>query len=202
MVSSHTLDLNIQPDSRHVHLGGALVLTSLARSIGETPLSTPARSALPAQALVYDSLPGAISLRVTVLAFTAPIRSAPLRAVAKVVFGTAYIVGAIWRRTISLFFGKSKDTFGRLHDDLNDSKLLPQRVPRTYLYSDADELIPMDVVEGHARKTKELLELDGVDSDVVKLVKFKGSSHVAHARKDPQRYWDAVVETWGASCRK
>ncbi|KAG9119171.1 hypothetical protein FRC07_005958 [Ceratobasidium sp. 392] len=180
--------------------GGALVLTSIARQLAET--TSPTQSALPAQALIFDSLPGTIDLRVTVLAFTAPIRSAPLRAIASAVFGAVYIVGKIWRETIGAIFGRSPDTFEKLHADLNDTKLLPQRVPRTYIYSDADELIQVQSVEGHASKAKEQLEASGVDPDIVRLTKFEGSKHVSHARLDPQRYWTAVADTWSTSLRK
>ncbi|KAG9096478.1 hypothetical protein FS749_008398 [Ceratobasidium sp. UAMH 11750] len=181
--------------------GGAIVLTSIARQIAETTQTTPAQPALPAQALVFDSLPGTIDLRVTVRAFTAPIRSAPLRAMASVVFGAVYVLGMIWRNTIGALFGRSPDTFEKLHADLNDPKLLPQPAPRTYLYSDVDELVQMESVEAHASRAKELLGAGGVDPTVVRLVKFEGSKHVSHARHDPQRYWTTIVDTWNSSFR-
>ncbi|KAG8743461.1 hypothetical protein FRC12_015049 [Ceratobasidium sp. 428] len=181
--------------------GGALVLTSIARQLADMTQTSPARPALPAQALVFDSLPGTIDLRVTVLAFTAPIRSAPLRAIASVVFGAVYMIGKIWRESVGAIFGRSPDTFEKMRAELNDPKLLPQHAPRTYLYSDADELIQVQSVEGHASKAKEQLAASGADPDVVRLVRFEGSKHVSHARQDPQRYWTAVADTWSASLR-
>ncbi|KAG8743413.1 hypothetical protein FRC10_012078 [Ceratobasidium sp. 414] len=181
--------------------GGALVFTSIVRQLAETTQTTPTQPALPAQALVFDSLPGMIDLRVTIRAFTAPIRSAPLRAIASVAFGAVYVLGKIWRDTVGALFGRSPDTFEKLHTDLNDPKLLPQHTPRTYLYSDVDELVQMQSVEAHASKAKELLGASGADPNVVRLVKFEGSKHVSHARQDPQRYWAAVVDTWNTSSR-
>ncbi|CAE6430757.1 unnamed protein product [Rhizoctonia solani] len=178
--------------------GGALAQTSLARVIaGFLPSNTTA-AALPAQAYIYDSLPGIIDLRVTTLAFTAPIRNPALRSLAKLVVGAIYILGSIWRSTIGAVLGKTEDTFTQLHRELNEPSLLSQRVPRTYIYSDVDELIPSESVEEHAKKARELIGRDA-GPKLVKLVKFEGSSHVAHARKDGKRYWDEVVRTWEAS---
>jgi hypothetical protein len=72
-------------------------------------------------------------------------------------------------------------------------------VPRTYIYSDVDDIIPSESVEGHAKKARELI---GENADVlVKLAKFEGSTHVAHARKDGKRYWSEVKRTWETSYR-
>ncbi|KAJ1310803.1 hypothetical protein OPQ81_009323 [Rhizoctonia solani] len=157
--------------------GGALNETALARTIADTLPPTTNIPAIPAQAIVYDSLPGVLNIRVTVLAFTAAIRSPVFRAIAKFILGILYIMGAAWR-------------------ELNEPKLLPQHIPRTYIYSDIDELIPPESVERHAKKAKELI---GGDEGAIKLVKFQGSPHVAHVRTDPRRYWDTVVQTWEAS---
>ncbi|CAE6472630.1 unnamed protein product [Rhizoctonia solani] len=178
--------------------GGALGQTSLARTIAESLPLKATTPALPAQAFIYDSLPGILNLRVTALAFTAPIRSPALRSLAKLVVGAIYIVGTVWRHTIGLVLGQKEDTFTQLHRELNEPRLLPQHVPRTYIYSDIDELIPSESVEGHAKKARELIG-GAIGYELVKLAKFEGSSHVAHARKDGKRYWDEVVRTWEAS---
>ncbi|QRW05751.1 indole-diterpene biosynthesis protein PaxU [Ceratobasidium sp. AG-Ba] len=188
-----------QPESSGLlYSGGAIVLTSIARQLAETSNLSPA---LPAQALIFDSLPGTIDLQVTIRAFTAPIRSAPIRAVASVIFGAVYIVGKIWKSTIGVLFRRGPDVFEQMHAGLHDPKLLSQNVPRTYLYSDVDELVQMESVEAHANEAKGLLQASGVDPALVRLVKFEGSKHVSHVRQDPQRYWAAVVDTWNASFR-
>ncbi|CAE6404973.1 unnamed protein product [Rhizoctonia solani] len=178
--------------------GGALAQTSLACTIAKSLAPNATTSALPAQAFIYDSLPGILSLRITTLAFTAPIRSPILRSLAKLAFGAIYILGTVWRRTIGLLLGQ-EDAFTRLHRELNEPRLLPQHVPRTYIYSDVDDIIPSESVEGHAKKARELI---GENADVlVKLAKFEGSTHVAHARKDGKRYWSEVKRTWEVSYR-
>ncbi|CAE6436380.1 unnamed protein product [Rhizoctonia solani] len=179
--------------------GGALNETTLARTIADTLRSTTDIPAIPAQALIYDSLPGVLNIRVTLLAFTAAIRSPAFRTIAKSLLGILYVLGATWGYLESIVFGQKEDLVTKLKRELNEPKLLPQHIPRTYIYSDVDELIPAESVEGHAKKARDLI---GGGADVVNLVKFQGSPHVAHARKDPRRYWDTIVRTWEASLSK
>ncbi|CEL58315.1 hypothetical protein RSOLAG1IB_03061 [Rhizoctonia solani AG-1 IB] len=178
--------------------GGALNETALARAIAETVPSANV-PAIPAQALIYDSLPGVLNILVTLIAFTAAIRSSVFRTIAKFFLGILYVLGATWRYIEGIAFGPKEDLVTKLKRELNDAKLLPQHIPRTYIYSDVDELIPAESVEAHAMVAKNLA---GSSTDVVKLVKFQGSPHVAHARKDPKRYWDTVVRTWESSLSK
>ncbi|KEP52304.1 putative indole-diterpene biosynthesis protein PaxU [Rhizoctonia solani 123E] len=179
--------------------GGALNVTTLARAIADSRTSASNTSAIPARALIYDSLPGVLNIRVTLLAFTAAIRSPAFRAIAKFFLGILYIMGTVWKYLEALVFGPKEDLVTKLHRELNEPKLLPQHIPRAYMYSEVDELIPASSVEGHAKKAK---ELTGGDTGVVRLVKFQGSPHVAHARQDPERYWDTVVKTWESSFSK
>ncbi|CAE6537685.1 unnamed protein product [Rhizoctonia solani] len=178
--------------------GGALSQNTLARAIAGSLPSNATTSALPAQAFIYDSLPGILDLRITTMAFTALIRSPALRSLAKPVAGLIYILGSVWRHTFGLVFGQKEDMFAQLHRELNEPRLLPQNVPRTYIYSDVDEIIPSSSVEGHAKKARELIG-EGAGSELVRLVKFEGSMHVAHARQDGRRYWGEVMRTWEIS---
>ncbi|QRW19637.1 hypothetical protein RhiXN_01043 [Rhizoctonia solani] len=177
--------------------GGALAQTSLARIIAKSLPPDATTSALPAQAFIYDSLPGILDLRITILAFTAPIRSPIFRSLAKVAFGAIYVIGTVWRNTIGHLLGQ-EDAFTRLHRELNEPRLLPQHVPRTYIYSDVDDIIPSESVEGHAKKARELIG-GNAGAELVRLAKFEGSMHVSHARKDGKRYWEEVKRTWEAS---
>jgi hypothetical protein len=72
---------------------------------------------------------------------------------------------------------------------LLSSGLLACEVRRTYIYSEDDEMVDWHDVEAHAAEAAKL----GCN---VRLEKFVGSKHVAHARLDPDRYWNAVKETW------
>jgi pimeloyl-ACP methyl ester carboxylesterase len=67
-------------------------------------------------------------------------------------------------------------------------------VPRLYMYSPTDLLIPYQNVEAHAMAAK----ASGIE---VRLEKFEGTSHVAHIRgaENQKRYWDAVKKIWEES---
>ena len=75
---------------------------------------------------------------------------------------------------------------------LNQAQVLPWtnvKTPRLYIYSDNDQLVAQKDVAEHIAEAKEL----GFN---VRAEYFKGSSHVSHARLDPDRYWDAVRNVW------
>lgn len=65
---------------------------------------------------------------------------------------------------------------------------------RIYLYGDADEVIGPHGVESHARESEAL-------GWRVRLEKFEGSAHVAHARTHPEQYWGAVTGAWEEALR-
>ena len=80
----------------------------------------------------------------------------------------------------------------KMRTTLNKYLLLPwfsKHTPRLYLYSQADEMVPWTEVEEHAEEARKA----GLD---VRMERFEGSPHVAHARSDPERYWGAVKKVW------
>lgn len=78
----------------------------------------------------------------------------------------------------------------RVASYLNSSELLA--VPRLYLYSPDDLLVPADEVEAHAAQAKER-------GAQVTTVPFPDSAHVSHARSDPVQYWAAIKALWERS---
>lgn len=66
-----------------------------------------------------------------------------------------------------------------------DADLSGKDVPRLYLYSKEDEIVGWRDVEEHA----EIARRRGC---VVRMVLFRDSAHVAHARGDGDKYWYAV----------
>ncbi|KAL6889908.1 hypothetical protein HDV57DRAFT_514703 [Trichoderma longibrachiatum] len=72
---------------------------------------------------------------------------------------------------------------------LRRQSLLPRETRRTYLYGTADAVISWQHVEDHARRA----ESSGFK---VRKERFEGGEHVSLVRKDSQRYWQAVKETW------
>lgn len=71
----------------------------------------------------------------------------------------------------------------------NNDDLISSKGRRCYLYSEDDELIGWRDVEEHAASAV------GKGWEV-ETNKFKGSSHVEHARVNAEGYWAAVKRTW------
>ncbi|KAL6852194.1 hypothetical protein J3F83DRAFT_764816 [Trichoderma novae-zelandiae] len=72
---------------------------------------------------------------------------------------------------------------------LGRESLVPRETRRTYLYGTADAVISWQHVEDHATRA----ENSGFK---VRKEKFEGGEHVSLVRKEGQRYWQAVKETW------
>ncbi|KAF8193449.1 hypothetical protein BJ912DRAFT_901834 [Pholiota molesta] len=167
--------------------GGAWQLTALSEILSERTTSqyyTTRTDSLPASAVILDSSPGDGGPDRTVRAFTSAIGNPALRLVVKFCIR-------------SLFALASETMMGRVKTRLHASQLLPWLGPRTrrlYLYSDADDMIPAEEVEAHAAEAKGR----GLE---VRMEKFEGSPHVAHARTYPERYWGAVRKVWEDACK-
>lgn len=72
---------------------------------------------------------------------------------------------------------------------IRNPNLKSKEVRRAYLYGSEDDLIyPSDVEE-----QAQLAIADGFD---VRLERFEGAMHCAIAKTEPDRYWQAVKETW------
>lgn len=72
---------------------------------------------------------------------------------------------------------------------LRRQSLLPRETRRTYLYGTADAVISWQHVEDHATRAQS-------SGFKVRKERFEGGEHVSLVRKDSQRYWQAVKETW------
>lgn len=65
-------------------------------------------------------------------------------------------------------------------------------MPRLYLYSPKDDIVSSDDVEQHIALARQ----HGID---VTAEKFLTSKHVAHARSEPERYWNSIAQLWNKS---
>ncbi|GAA5933842.1 hypothetical protein JCM1841_001315 [Sporobolomyces salmonicolor] len=144
---------------------------------------------LPARAIVFDSCPGGTSLRITLRAFTAPIRSRWMKLPAMAVLTLIYGATKIWNGLL-----RQHPTLVRLYNYLNTPGTLPP-IPRLYLYSKADLLIPFTDVERHAADA-------AAQGITVRKEVFEKTPHVAHARAEPERYWRAVTQLWEDSGKR
>lgn len=162
------------------------MLTTLADAIGATQTQT-TPSPIPARAAIFDSCPGDGNFKNAMNAFSAPIRNPYLKSMARGSVFVGLSLGWLYN-----FISRQADFFRRLQSQLLDPQVLSHRVPRTYIYSESDDIIAYRAVEEHAEAARKL----GID---VRMEKYEDSSHVSHARKDPVRYWEAVKDAWTRS---
>jgi len=137
--------------------------------------------------IILDSCPGNDNFERTRLAFTAPIRNPLSRFLATVFITVLYIYFRVQG-----WFYRVPGTLERLRSSLFESRILPwvsKNTPRLYVYSKADKMVDWRVVEKHSSHAREL----GLNT---REVVFENSPHVAHARADPARYWEAVRKVW------
>jgi hypothetical protein len=189
--------------------GGAWQLTTLSEILSERTTSqyyTTRTEFLPASAVILDSSPGDGGPDRTVRAFTSAIGNPALRLVVKFCIRSLFALVSVRARMAALFAlflpfmrskAKQETMMGRVKTRLHAPQLLPWLGPRTrrlYLYSDADDMIPAEEVEAHAAEAK----VRGLE---VRMEKFEGSPHVAHARTYPERYWGAVRKIWEDACK-
>ncbi|KAK0279126.1 hypothetical protein LTR35_008861 [Friedmanniomyces endolithicus] len=161
--------------------GGANSAVQLAHAWREV-VGTP----IPVDAVVLDSCPGSPDIR---LAATAVITSIPR---SQQWWAVVFVWTVIMPLFISPMLVGSPNLVEWLRRGLNDGSLFAREVPRVYLYSEADRLVPSSAVEEHCAEARNA----GYKAS---LVRFRGSAHVAHVNEDKVRYWGAVDEVMGSS---
>ncbi|KAL7005538.1 hypothetical protein EMMF5_004943 [Cystobasidiomycetes sp. EMM_F5] len=72
-----------------------------------------------------------------------------------------------------------------LSELLNDPGIIDPDAKRLYIYSKQDSIVNWRAVERNAQIARKL-------GRSVRVERFEGSSHVAHAKKDSERYWTSV----------
>jgi len=141
------------------------------------------------RAFLLDSTPGTPRYTSNVAAFK---RSLPRHPVARALglpVG-ASVLGVHWF-LFCLFVGYDNNIISQTRRALNDDALWDDvRAPRTYLFSERDDLIDWHDVERHGKETAEALGVRSL------LVKFKEAGHCGHARGNEGLYWGAVRRTW------
>ncbi|KIW44343.1 uncharacterized protein PV06_05357 [Exophiala oligosperma] len=71
-------------------------------------------------------------------------------------------------------------------------------IPRTYIFSKDDQLVPHEHIVLHAAEASskcEVLASDADSKESIRLEEFIGSAHVNHVSVDAQRYWQLVNDT-------
>ncbi|KAK4446566.1 hypothetical protein QBC34DRAFT_486781 [Podospora aff. communis PSN243] len=173
--------------------GGAHKAVCLARAY----LLTSAKSGggpgkLPIRAFIFDSTPGTPRYTSNVAAFKRSLPRNPAARALGLPIG-ASVLGVTWVLFI-VFVGYENNVISETRRALNDEKLWVdvRGAPRTYLFSERDDLINWRDVERHGVESAEKLGVRSL------LVRFRMSGHCGHARGNEGVYWGAVRRTWEA----
>jgi hypothetical protein len=134
---------------------------------------------LPPHITIFDSCPGLFHISRAV-AFTSASLSSFQRVIA---MPFMYSVAAFWSFLMALSI--LPDSLGTWYKSHNHQAGNAAEIRRVYIYSGTDALIDDKDVEAHAAEAK-------AKGFSIALEKYEGSAHVAHLRKDEDRYWDIV----------
>ncbi|KFY19870.1 hypothetical protein V491_04154 [Pseudogymnoascus sp. VKM F-3775] len=176
-------------DERQVSRNGLLVHAMSNGGGGQLALIskqylTETGQPLPANTIIYDSLPGTARFKQGLATFSLGLPATwylrmPMQLMFSILLLFCYILPQILGQKISalVIFNSIRPEFIR------------KEAKRCYIYSDGDEVVLDRDVEEHAREA----ERNGLS---VEMVKFDGTSHVGHMRSDPARYWGIVKRSW------
>jgi pimeloyl-ACP methyl ester carboxylesterase len=137
--------------------------------------------------LILDSCPGEGAYLKTVRGFIIASGANKMTPLPRLFFQAAAYLGVwIGRSVIPCMMGTS-NAIVLAARGLNDGLLLETNVPRLYLYSRLDELVPLEEVASHVKDAKERGYLD------VQECLFEDTRHCAHLKGDPEKYWSSVL---------
>ncbi|KAK1995828.1 hypothetical protein LX36DRAFT_148422 [Colletotrichum falcatum] len=144
---------------------------------------------LPVGGFVFDSTPGRPRFSSNLAAFK---RSLPAnRAVRAVGLPVGVVILGMVYGTCHVVKGSENNVISLTRAALNDDTLWDVvGAPRTYIFSDADDLIACQDIVDHAYESVQRL---GIESC---LVRYKKSGHCNHVRENEHEYWAAVTRTW------
>lgn len=144
---------------------------------------------LPISACILDSTPGRPKYTSNLTAYRRSLPANPILRAISLPLG-AVVLAVTWL-IFAVFVGKEENVISRTRRALNDERLWDVKgSARTYVFSQADELIAWRDVEDHAVEAAEVLGLTSL------VVRYEGSGHCAHVREDEGVYWGAVRRTW------
>ncbi|KAH8781025.1 hypothetical protein F5883DRAFT_539183 [Diaporthe sp. PMI_573] len=137
---------------------------------------------LPPHITIYDSCPGLFRIPRAVAFTNAGLSSFQQLIAMPFMYGIA----TLW--SVLMALSLLPDSLGNWYKSHNHNVANAAEIRRVYIYSCTDALIDDKDVEAHAAEA----EAKGY---FITLEKFEGSSHVAHLRKDENRYWEIVRRT-------
>lgn len=141
---------------------------------------------LPVSLVVMDSAPGSVSLSLGIRAIVITVVKS--RIARLLLYPVVAVLLSIFAALSTLF--RIKSVIQELREGMNNPALIPREAKRICLYSERDELIPVEAVESHIR------EAESKGYQVEKVNFGKSSGHVSHARVDAGRYWGVIRRAW------
>lgn len=179
-------------------------LLVLSKLLARRPSTAASSAGLEPVALVLDSVPDSNGLRCMVVVFTQAVRNPLTRLLAVPMLAFFYSLFA-------LAYG-SPAVLVDLRRRLNSPRLVPlakrvedgsekssapeskertvhRDIPRLYIASKADTMTRFSQVEAHMDEAMR----KGFD---VRAEIFENTTHVSHAKQEPERYWSAVKGLW------
>lgn len=145
------------------------------------------RQLLPPHVTIFDSLPGRWNYSAGTGAVLVGLPSGLMRLL---FLPFVHLLGIFWWIKFRVLrIPEEASVWALAHNDTSRVR----ETGRAYVYSEADTFVHFSTVEEHADQA------EGNGFVVERREKFVNSSHVAHARSDPDRYWAFTKEVWEAS---
>ncbi|OBT87319.1 hypothetical protein VE02_03051 [Pseudogymnoascus sp. 03VT05] len=180
----HVLQAHLQPglagEGIAVHAfsnGGAQCAAQIVAAL------PPAHRATAVRAFVLDSCPGEASYTRSANAILLPLAKSPMLKL--LVFPFIHLLLCLIFIADHVF--GFENVVARARRRLNSSAYIAHAVPRLYVYSSADQMVPAPDVEAHAEKARR-----AGYSDVANL-RFEESGHCAHASRYSDQYWGGIA---------
>lgn len=147
----------------------------------------PASRATAFRALIFDSCPGEASYTRSASAILVPLAKFP--ALKLLAFPIVHVLLCIIFIADRVF--GFENVVARARRRLNSSEYIVHTVPRLYIYSTADRMVPAPDVEAHAEEARR-----AGYSEVANL-RFEASGHCAHASRYAEQYWGGIDRLLG-----
>ncbi|KLU92008.1 hypothetical protein MAPG_10955 [Magnaporthiopsis poae ATCC 64411] len=144
-------------------------------------------ASLPRHVKIFDSAPGQWSYRSCLMAISVGV-SGKWKFLLTPFFHIV-VIGYYVKHFVFTWNRACGDPLARCAAAHNDPAVNATEVKRAYIYGDEDQLVASGAVEEHGADAKR----KGFE---VRMEKFVGGGHVAHARTDVDRYWRIVDDTW------
>ncbi|OBT76740.1 hypothetical protein VF21_03869 [Pseudogymnoascus sp. 05NY08] len=180
----HVLQAHLQPELA----GGGIVVHAFSNGGAQCAAQVvaalpPAHRTTAFRAFVLDSCPGEASYTRSANAILLPLAKSPMLKL----FAFPFIHLLLCLIVVADHVFGFENVVARARRRLNSSAYIAHAVPRLYIYSSADQMVPAPDVEAHAEQARR-----AGYSDVANL-RFEASGHCAHASRYAEQYWGCIA---------